>query len=76
MGEAHRPEEVPLSLSRGELLVLVSDGAGGEAAERYLRQYGGTSPKELASGIISCSQAQEEDDRTAAVLTLRPRVAL
>lgn len=76
VGEAHRPEEVPLSLSRGELLVLVSDGAGGEAAERYLRQYGGTSPKELASGIISCSQAQEEDDRTAAVLTLRPRVAL
>ena len=55
------------------MLVLVSDGAGGEAAERFMRQYGGTSPKELASGIISCSCTQEEDDRTAAVLALRPR---
>lgn len=72
-GEEHRPEETRLSLARGEMLVLVSDGAGGESAERFMRQYGGTSPKELASGIISCSCTQEEDDRTAAVLTLRPR---
>lgn len=72
-GEAYRPEEAKLSLARGEMLVLVSDGAVGEAAERFMRQYGGTSPKELASGIISCSQMQEEDDRTAAVLALRSR---
>ena len=72
-GEAHRPEETRLSLGRGEQLVLVSDGAGGEEAERFLRQYGGTSPKEIAAGIISCSQTREEDDRTAAVLALRPR---
>ena len=73
-GEEHRPEEAKLSLARGEMLVLVSDGAGGEAAERFLRQYAGTSPKELASGIVSCSQAG--DDRTAAVLALRRRIAL
>jgi len=72
-GETHQPEETRLSLARGEMLVLVSDGAGGEAAERFLRQYGGTSPKEVASGIISCSCTQEEDDRTAAVVMLRPR---
>ena len=72
-GEAHRPEETRLSLGRGEQLVLGSDGAGGEEVERFLRQYGGTSPKEIAAGIISCSQTREEDDRTAAVLALRPR---
>ena len=73
VGEEHRPEEAKLSLARGEMLVLVSDGAGGEAAERFMRQYGGTSPKELASGIIACSCTQEEDDRTAVALMLRSR---
>ena len=76
VGEEHRPEEAKLSLARGEMLVLVSDGAGGEVAERFIRQYGGLSPKELASGIISCSQAPGEDDRTAAVLTLRRGLTL
>ena len=73
VGEDFRPEVKTFSLARGELLVLTTDGAGGEAAERFLRQYGGLSPKELASGIVSCSQCPNEDDRTAAVVTLRPR---
>lgn len=76
VGEAHQPEVTRLSLARGEMLVLTSDGAGGEAAERFLRQYGGLSPKELASGIVSCCQNPGEDDRTAAVVTLRPRSLL
>ncbi len=76
VGEAHRPEGARLSLSRGEMLVLVSDGAGGEVAERFIRQYGGASPKELASGVVSCSQILGEDDRTAAVLALRPCISL
>lgn len=76
VGEAHRPEGAKLSLSRGEMLVLVSDGAGGEAAERFIRQYGGLSPKELASGVVSCTQSEGEDDRTAAVLALRPCISL
>lgn len=71
IGEEFRPEETTLSLGRGELLVLVSDGAGGETAERCLRQYGGLSPKELAAGLVGSSQGQE-DDRTAAVLALQP----
>lgn len=71
-GEEDHPEQIQLSLSKGELLVLLSDGAASETAERYLRHYGGQSPKELAIGLIS-SQAQTEDDRTAAVLALRPR---
>jgi len=76
VGEDHHPEGARLSLSRGEMLVLVSDGAGGEAAERFIGQYGGLSPKELASGIVSCAAPQDEDDRTAAVLTLRPRLSV
>jgi len=58
------------------MLVLVTDGAGGEAAERFIRQYGGLSPKELASGVVSCTGVQGEDDRTAAVLALRPRLSM
>ena len=74
IGEEYQPETVKLSLAKGELLVLTSDGAGGESAERFLRQYDGLSPRELASGIVNCSQSQGEDDRTAVVVTLRPRV--
>ena len=76
VGEEYRPEGAKLSLGKGELLVLVSDGAGGEVAEHFIRQYGGSSPKELAAGIVSCSKAQGEDDRTAAVVALRPRLSM
>lgn len=72
VGEEYRPDEIRLSLARGELLVLLSDGAVCEASERFLRQYGGTSAKELAGGVIR-SQTGTEDDKTAAVLALRPR---
>jgi len=75
VGEEHRPEGAKLSLAKGEMLVLVTDGAGGESAERFIRQYGGLSPRELASGVVSCS-TQGEDDRTAAVLALRPRLSV
>lgn len=75
-GEEYRPEGARLSLGKGELLVLVSDGAGGEVAERFIRQYGGLSPKELASGVVNCCGVQGEDDRTAAVLTLRQRLSV
>lgn len=72
MGEEDHPEEIRLSLAKGEMLVLLSDGAICEASERFLRQYGGTSVKELACGLIR-SQSETQDDKTAAVLMLRPR---
>lgn len=72
-GEGYRPTGTKLPLSRGEMVVLTSDGAGGEAAERFLRQYGGQSPKELAAGVVNCSDTGTEDDATAAVLVLRPK---
>lgn len=71
--EGNRPRGQNLSLSRGEMVVLTSDGAGGESVERFLRQYTGNSPKELAAGVIHCSDTGAEDDRTAAVLRLHPR---
>ena len=45
VGEAHHPEEAKLSLAKGELLVLMSDGAGGEAAERMIASTAATRPK-------------------------------
>lgn len=73
LGEDHLPEEMKLSLAKGEMLVLLSDGAATETAERFLRQYAGSFPKEVACGVIG-AQPQSEDDRTAAVLALRPRI--
>lgn len=71
-GEDYRPQVLRLSLARGEMLVLLSDGAVGEKTERFLRHYGGNSARELACGIIG-SEKEAQDDRTAAVLSLRLR---
>lgn len=72
IGEENGPEGARLSFAEGEMLILVSDGANGERAEHFIRQYGGESPKELATGVVACSQSEGEDDRTAAVLMLHP----
>lgn len=73
VGEEHRPEVIKLSLAKGEMLVLLSDGAATESAERFLRQYAGSFPKEVAYGVVH-AQPKAEDDRTAAVLMLRSRM--
>jgi hypothetical protein len=52
------------------MLALVSDGAAGETAEQAVRAYGGLSPRELAAAILAGGAAA--DDRTAAVVRLRP----
>ena len=65
------PEGVQISLSRGEILVLVSDGAAGPEAEECVRQYEGKSPKELACAIVDITDPVD-DDRTAVAVTLHP----
>ena len=70
VGEAHRAECVRLSMRRGETLVLVSDGVSEQTALRALRSDG--SPEAIAARIVSRSDAEEPDDRSAAVLRLRP----
>ena len=57
-------------MRRGETLVLVSDGVSEQTALRALRS--DASPEAIAARIVSRSDAEEPDDRSAAVLRLRP----
>ena len=59
-----------LSLRRGELLVLQSDGAGGEDALRAALEATDLPPGELAAQILSCSRRKQTDDATVAVVRL------
>ena len=61
-----------LSLRRGEVLILLSDGVDGEAA---LRRMGGISaqpPGELAAKILEYGAREKEDDATVAAICLSP----
>ena len=61
-----------LSLRRGEVLILLSDGVDGEAA---LRRMGGISaqpPGELAAKILEYGARDSEDDATVAAICLCP----
>ena len=61
-----------LSLRRGEVLILLSDGVDGEAA---LRRMGGISaqpPGELAAKILEFGAREPEDDATVAAICLCP----
>ncbi len=69
--EALAAETVRLSLGRGEMLVLISDGAGGTETERLLGAYDGCAPRELADRVIRAAQSRAAaDDMTAAALRL------
>ena len=59
-----------LSLRRGELLVLQSDGAGGEDALRRALEGTDLPPGELAAQILECSREGRTDDATVAVVRL------
>lgn len=72
VGEAHKAAEYRLSLCEGELLVLLSDGAGGEDAGRQITDWADGSPKTLAAALVASAQAEGEDDMTALALRLRP----
>lgn len=61
-----------LSLRRGETLVLLSDGAGGEDAVHRAWEAADAPPGELAARILEEGPAGEEDDATVAVIRLSP----
>ena len=65
------PEGLSLSLSRGEILILVSDGVSGPGVEQCIRGHDGRSAKDLAAAVVAAAET-DDDDRTAAVLTLHP----
>lgn len=64
---AHR-----LSLRRGETLVMLSDGVGGEDALRLCFAAPDTEPEELAAMLLEAGGRAENDDATVAVVCLQP----
>ena len=60
-----------LSLRRGEMLIMCSDGAGGEDALRCAFWDPGEQPGELAARILE-SRSPQGDDATVAVVRLIP----
>ena len=65
-----REEVIRLSLSRGETLIMLSDGVTlGEGACRDIPEL---SPGELAQWLLTRPGASGEDDATAAVIRLHP----
>jgi len=64
-----------LSLRRGETLVLLSDGAGGEDSLRGVWLDAGTTVGELAAEILQSSLLVQTDDATVAVIRLSPSTA-
>ena len=59
-----------LSLRRGEMLVLLSDGAGGEDILRAALEDTHLPPGELAAQILERSEGGRSDDATVAVVRL------
>lgn len=72
VGGTHQAQRIRLSLGRGEVLILLSDGIGGEEAEAILRQKENRAPEELAAALMGQECSVGEDDGTAAVLKLQP----
>ena len=61
-----------LSLRRGEVLILLSDGVDGEGVQRLSDLSPDMPPGELAAEILERGCGSGEDDATAAVIKLRP----
>jgi stage II sporulation protein E len=76
VGGTHQPQQIRLSLGRGEVLVLTSDGIDGEVVEAVLRQGESLSAGDLAAEIVVRGCTEGEDDGTAAVLKLHSVSAL
>ena len=62
-----------LSLHRGEILVLVSDGVAEADALRCCLERVGLSPGELAVGLLTRAQLGGEDDATVVTVRLGPK---
>ena len=71
VGES-RETAVKLSLRRGEVLMLLSDGVDGEAIQRLSDLSPDLPPGELAAKLLEMGSGRAEDDATAAVVKLHP----
>ena len=63
-----------LSLRRGELLVLGSDGLGENEVLRCCMDAADSTPGELATRLLTCAQLGGQDDATVATVSLEPAV--
>ena len=70
--ENQRETVEKLSLRRGEVLIMVSDGVDGEEVLRRSVLTPDAPPGELAAKILEIGCTEAEDDATAAVIKLRP----
>ncbi len=61
-----------LSLRRGEMLIMVSDGVGESDALHCCLHMAGKSTEELAESLLSCAGQSGEDDATVVAVHLRP----
>ena len=61
-----------LSLRRGEVLVLLSDGVDAEEVRKRIAAQSQLPPEELAAEILEQGAAQTQDDATVAVIRLKP----
>ena len=61
-----------LSLRRGELLMMVSDGVGEEEALHRCTKMADQPPGEVAKALLTCSETAGEDDATVVCVSLRP----
>lgn len=61
-----------LTLRRGQLLVMVSDGVGESDALRCCTEGVGKTSEEIAVSLISSSEAGGQDDTTVVVISLEP----
>ena len=75
VGSEHTAEQLKLSLKDGETLIMVSDGAFGEATEQRAAHFRGSGARELAGYLIAGLREHSEDDLTAAVLSLLPEAS-
>ena len=69
----HRQTVYRLSLRRGEMLVLVSDGVGEEGALHCCTEMADRSPGELAASLLASCQLGGEDDATVVLVTLEQK---
>lgn len=72
VGGTQQAQRIRLSLGRGEVLILTSDGVGGEEAERLCRSAGEEALAGLAGQLAASGSREGADDRTAAVVSLLP----
>lgn len=66
-----RERKETVSMTRSQVLVMVSDGILPEQALRCCRTFGDRPPEELARALIACGTQEGEDDITVAAVMLK-----